>query len=570
MLYDPRKPYPRAYFSASDLASARYGEARYLGEHFVSIYAIASACNEHVCSGRVLPELRLEDVPIEEVEKHVPSIRQYKLYSRELMTRQSNKDLPLYQPCLLVEKGKARELIDGVERLVAAKAAGAKTLRCFIIPYEKALTFGRMMIDDSPMPSSGWQSLHGTMPPWMESQTDAPGAALSKAHREFLTGIELQKHRYQSSLLAIAATAAGTEKGRVVADINVRSIFPGDEVTLDAADQKKLDVVFRANPERFSDRGPAKSLYEIITILYIKRIIAGILKFDGHAGRAVLVEAGVESWPGGPTNLESWLKDRSHIKANACHFFAAPIDERLLEVGKQWQGAISQNPIDHCVELARGAFKVHELVKIQRGNLRRVLEVNTPNARESCYWPIFFQAAVEGKLTAAHTNEYAVDAHQRALLALHGRINPAKIWRDDARNTLLYQWIIALGDLVRTGRMIVTCLMAQELFQVEDIRSVASNPQIAPAWVLFDKILAVATTGKVGALPPISELNLLCRGAMRDRCAQIISPSDKPGKHFTSRQLPTLRQKIAGSPTTFKKPRRLSPSEIAELPILLT
>ena len=69
MRYDPRNPYPRAYFSASDLASARYGEARYLGEHFVNIYDIASACNEQVCSGEILPELRLEDVPIKEIEK---------------------------------------------------------------------------------------------------------------------------------------------------------------------------------------------------------------------------------------------------------------------------------------------------------------------------------------------------------------------------------------------------------------------------------------------------------------------------------------------------------------------
>ncbi len=570
MRYDPRKPYPRAYFSASDLASARYGEARYLSEHFVNIYAIASACNEYVCSGRIIRKLRLKDVPITEMEKYVPSIRRYKLYSHTLTNGQVTQDMPLYQPCLLVEGAEGRELIDGVERLAAAKAAGAKTLRCFIIPYKKALQFGRAIIDESPIPPSGWPALLRTMPPRMQSQTSAPGAVLSRAHRDLLAPIDLQWHRYQSSLLAFAATAATTEEGRVVADINVRATFLARNVTLNNDDQDDFDVVFRANPERFSDRGPAKSLYEIITILYIKRIIAGVRKFDGNRGKAVLEEEGVERWPGGPTNLEGWLKDRSHIKAEACHFFAAPIDDRLLEVGKQWQGTMAQKPIDHCTELARVAFKVHELVKLQRGNLRRVLEVNTPNARETCYWPIFFQTAVEGKITAAHTNEYAVDAHQRALLALHGRINPAKIWRDDARNTLLYQWIIALGDLVRTGRMIVTCLMAQELFQVEDIRSVASNPEIAPAWGLFDQILAVATTGKVGALPPISELNLLCRDAMRDRCAQIISPSDKPGKHFTSRQLPTLRQKIAGSPKKFKKPRRLSPSEIAELPILLT
>ncbi|WP_067254320.1 MULTISPECIES: hypothetical protein [Hyphomicrobiales] len=570
MRYDPRNPYPRAYFSASDLASARYGEARYLGEHFVNIYDIASACNEQVCSGEILPELRLEDVPIKEIEKHVPSIRQYKLLSRTLTSGQPLYASLLYQPCLLVEGGKGRELIDGVERLVAAKAAGARSLRCFIIPYEKALKFGRSIIDESPITPAGWPGLQRTMPPRMESETTAPGAVLSRAHREFLAEMELRKHRYQSSLVAFAATAAAAEKGRVVADINVRTTFLGRNVTLHEKDQDDLDVLFRAKPDRFSKRGPAKSLYEVLTILYIKRIIAGILKFDGHAGKAVLVAAGVKRWPGGPPNLESWLKDRSHIEAGACPFFAAPIDDRLLEVGKQWQGAMAQKPIDHCTELARVAFKVHEIVKIQRGNLRRVLEVNTPNARESCHWPIFFQTAVEGKLTEAHTNEYAVDAHQRALLALHGRINPAKIWRDDARNTLLYQWIIALGDLVRTGRMVVTCLMAQELFQVEDIRSVASNPEIAPAWGLFDQILAMATTGKVGSLPPISELNLLCRDAMRDRCAQIISPSDKPGKHFTSRQLPTLRQKIAGSPTQFKKPRRLSPSEIAELPILLT
>lgn len=240
MLYDPRKPYPRAYFSASDLASARYGEARYLGGHFVSIYAIASACNEHVCSGRIIRKLRLEDVSIAELEKYVPSLRRYKLYSYALTSGQATKDMPLYQPCLLVEGAKGRELIDGVERLAAAKAAGAKTLRCFIIPYKKALQFGRAIIDDSPIPSSGWGGLQRTMPPWMESQTNAPGAVLSRAHREFLTEMEMRKHRYQSSLLAFAATAAGTEEGRVVADINVRSTFLGRNVTLHKDDQDDL------------------------------------------------------------------------------------------------------------------------------------------------------------------------------------------------------------------------------------------------------------------------------------------------------------------------------------------
>ncbi len=57
---------------------------------------------------------------------------------------------------------------------------------------------------------------------------------------------------------------------------------------------------------------------------------------------------------------------------------------------------------------------------------------------------------------------------------------------------------------------------------------------------------------------------------MRERRAQIIRLSDKPEKHFASRKLRTVARKTVGSTKNLTKARRLSPSEIAELPILLT
>src|SRR6218665_3437093 len=101
----------------------------------------------------------------------------------------------------------------------------------------------------------------------------------------------------------------------------------------------------------------------------------------------------------------------------------------------------------------------------------------------------------------------------------------------------MYQWLRAIGDLNRTGRMIVTCPMAQELFVVADLRSTPQRHEFKPDWILFDKALALSVTRKTHALTVLPELVGLCEDAMRGSYAQIVSLSHGDDRCFESKPL---------------------------------
>ena len=80
--------------------------------------------------------------------------------------------------------------------------------------------------------------------------------------------------------------------------------------------------------------------------------------------------------------------------------------------------------------------------------------------------------------------------------------------------------------------MVVTCLMAQELFIVDDIRSVPGQEHaVAPEWDLFDAALALAVgdANRLGILR--RDLILRCVDAMRGKCAVALTvPRDHIGR----------------------------------------
>lgn len=188
---------------------------------------------------------------------------------------------------------------------------------------------------------------------------------------------------------------------------------------------------------------------------------------------------------------------------------------------------------DHGFELIEAAFKALWLSATLRGHLRQVHSINGARPPSHKDWRKILELVADGIAYQVTRAEYQVFWADRALLALDGRFNPVRIWRDTARDTFLYAWLIAIGDLNRHGRMVVTCHMAQELFIVDDIRSVPGQEHaVAPEWDLFDQALALAAGDPARLRALRRDLILHCVGAMRGKCAMVLTLPKAPATAF--------------------------------------
>lgn len=170
--------------------------------------------------------------------------------------------------------------------------------------------------------------------------------------------------------------------------------------------------------------------------------------------------------------------------------------------------------------LIQAAFKALDLARRQTSNLRNLHRANYTSKPRPLPRRIINQA-VDGVPNPGIGESHQVNEIDRFMLAALGRVNPAKIRRDKAHQTLMYQWLIAIGDLVRTGKMIVTCLMAQEFVLVDRERKAGRS--IDAGWMVFDAVLAVAVEGRASQNKAYRELLLLCQSAMRGSHGMIVS-----------------------------------------------
>lgn len=548
----------------SKLAVTNFGECRIVHGDLIYVFSLACAYNEGLATDKKkLLSAEPKDVPIATIYGAVPQDRRRHLVPLPQPPIMPTTPISPFQPCLLVKHPLGLVLADGLDRLNQLILLGATHVPCVVISWDDCKEYGQVFekFDDPP---SGQRVLEQTRPPAQGSQTarrkaNETGPVTSHAHKE--AGDDLRP----TSLLLLmpAPTIARMERGRVILKFNSfeeakQSVTPldgGDEELVDA-----IDIIPKKVPGDFGSTGPAGfSLQELTLILFLNLLLKfiGALVGNGKAGRTII--AGLKNyrrWPRAPLDLNERMRTWRKFKADKCRYFSKSIPEDLFDLGVRWasgrESLCPKRRIGHAFRLARETFKAHHLAKLIKINLRELCAINTPNARRKTTWQAILARAADGTGDSIHSRKYSVDVRYRMLLALLGRLNPAKIWRETTRDTLMYQWLIAIGDLNRTGQMIVTCLMAQELVQADYRRSVRQGLKVGPDWTLFDRALALAVNGKTYASTVRPELLDLCWKAMQGGYAQIVCLSDGENCCFES------------------KPLSLDASKLVELPIMLT
>lgn len=553
------------YFCGSDLASAWPGEVRDVGGLPIAIYLVASRINEEVASGDGYP---VEEIPVQVVIESVPDNR--KAFVTATPAKIETNGAPaaaaerrLYQPVLLMpdeSSDTGYQTIDGVKRLNDHIARGETTMRCFIVSWEFVNEHGHVPLGDL------WsqRTVTETMPPVAPPPQPATGMkarkvgtpVISAAHRQVRYLNPNAVHPDGLSLVPDAITVATTdpERGRVV--VGVDSIIPNrtDRKPLRRKDQEHLAVELTYAPDLIRRPEPAAMSYpQLVLILYILTLFQFIRR---HATSARSYELGhgilsrdprYAGMVGAPKDLQKTYNVWKALRPGGKGPWCKPLHQGLVELGIRWRakhGVDAPTALyDHGVELAEAAFKALFLVNELRSNVRKVHAFNFLGSNGGD-WRAILERAVDGIVYKATRGDYEVYWPIRALLALHGRFNPAKIWRDTTRDTLLYEWLIAIGDLARTGRMVVTCHMAQALFIADDIRSEPGQEHaISPEWDLFDQALEMIAGDKIRYNSLRRDLILYCAQAMRGKCAMVLTLSKDGTAGFTWKEL-SLQESI--------------------------
>lgn len=535
------------YFCASDMASARFGEVRVDDGKPTLIFTIACFLNEEIASGDGFP---IHDIEIDVVRKSVPENRSQFLVQGPDGVEPGSENL-LYQPLLLVRDEDSEggyRMIDGLIRLNAQIRQGGSTVRCFILSPDLVEKKGHT-------PLAGlWtqRTSKETTPPdskpliFGSGETAPPVKApiISTAHAIIRYLNPKAAHPDAISALPIAITAATTDERTKRVTVALDSIIPSpvEWPRLKRADQENLDVDLTFDPTLIRRRArAAMSFPELVLILYLLMLFQFIRRQSpdlktNKAGHTIVSEdARYAKMVGAPKNIAETLKCWKKLRPGSGGPWLRPVHAGLAQIGLDWRTPhgvpAAETMRDHGFELIDAAFRALCLAETLRGHLHKVHSINGDKAPNSEEWRAILQLTADGIVYQATRSDFEVFWADRALLALHGRFNPAKIWRDTTRDTLLYEWLIAIGDLVRGKRMVVTCLMAQELFIVDDIRSVPGQEHaVAPEWDLFEAALALAAgdAKRLGILR--RDLILRCVDAMRGKCAMVLTmPRDDIG-----------------------------------------
>ncbi|MEZ2408834.1 hypothetical protein AB6806_18630 [Bosea sp. RCC_152_1] len=544
-------PPPHCCFCAADLASPRFGEARDYNGETVSVFAIACYLNEEIASGGGFPA---QEIDIDIVRRSVPRNRQAFLAKPPTEAEADVDAEPLpSQPVVLIEDKTSEtrfRLLDGLIRLNTHIRKGKATIRCFVISAALVDEKGRKPLaqlwpqrtctETTPPAAPPKQPAHGeTAPP-------VGAAIVSSDHARARHLNPNAQHPDAISILPIAITAATADQrtGRVTVALDSIIPSPIDWPRMKRADQTHLDVDLTFDRELI--RRPARaamSFPELILILYLLTLFRLIGRQSpeekrNKAGHTIVsADPRYDTMVGAPKDLAERLKSWNRLRPGSDGPWSKPVHAGLAQLGLDWR-ALHGVPApatmaDHGFELIEAAFKALCLSETLRGHLHKVHSINGDHAPNHEDWRDILELMADGIVYQATRAEYQVFRADRALLALHGRFNPARIWRDTARDTLLYAWLAAIGDLNRHGRMVVTCLMAQELFIVDDIRSVPGQEHaVAPEWDLFDQALALAAGDPVRSKALRRDLIRRCIAAMRGKCAVVLTLPREPATAF--------------------------------------
>lgn len=558
----------RPGFDSTRLHPANFAGIGWVGRELVVTYTLDCALNQGIATGVPLMGEGIRTLPLAAVEAAIPPGHRLTGQAKANFSGRPRPHAVLVEhPSQPVKYA----LVAGGELVQAAVEKGATHLDCVVVPYVSAMKVGRALIDDFVRPPNGYVALPATTPPyaspkhayvgkdgseesdsanqegksdqedesgrtkdWYEKweeglggettahQKPHPKAAPAVSQSGIGHGIDPQVNM----LLALAIHTVTVEDGEVV--VRAHSTLGAANAMLGQGDQAGLDIIIKHDQRKAG--APGLSLHEFALTLFLYHlfnfagdvIVIGDGRRSGHS--VVQAKQGPDYWPGSPTCYQSWIDKRAKYFTATNPFWDQAIPKALFKrcVALRY-GVAAPTPAQlegYFYELVQAAFKALDLAGRQTSNLRALHRPHYAKKRRPLARPVI-DRAVDGVEHPAMGANYQVNEIDRYMLAVLSRANPAKIFRDKSLQTLMYQWLVAIGDLARTGKMIVTCLMAQEFVIVERERK--AERSIDAGWMVFGAILAEVVDGRASENRARRELRLLCEQAMSGSYGMIVS-----------------------------------------------
>lgn len=560
-----------AVFNTLKLHPANFAEIGFAGSELISLYALDCALNQGLATGKTLLDEKVRRLSISTVTVAVPAGLKLPSWVK---VNHPGKFRP--QP-VLIEHSTAPghyTLVAGADLVQVAADAGATHIACVVIPEYKALKIGRALIDDFDRPPNGQVSLDATMPDAVDMRQSYPGKDASERPldtREVGAKDEARSQRPSGTggpavsqtgithglsplanlLLHLAVHSTTVEEGEVVVRVN-EAISGATTNKLSHDDQQGLDVLIEYVSREAGAAG--LSLHEFALTLLLYRLFQRVKKMASgrdrrRAGHSIAQDKrGDSHWPGSPPVFQNWVEARKDHFLSSNEFWNKTIPDALFEACVALRYGVAEPTTDqlqgYLFQLIQVAFKALDLASRQTSILRDLHRANHTSKPRPIARRVVDQA-VDGVPNPSIGESHQINEIDRFMLAVLGRLNSAKIWHDKAHQTLIFQWLVAIGDLNRTGKMIVTCLMAQELVLIDRERRMKRS--IDAGWIVFDAILALAVKERCGWNKAHRELVSLCEGAMRGSHGMIVSRTkwgstvldDTPMSETTSRAAET-------------------------------
>lgn len=557
-------------FSEAYLVSARYGECRRVGGKVLSIFQIACGINEALVNCRPEAGITIADRRLADVLEMIPNRRRYTAPDPSTLSSADREAYLTIQPILLIRLENSSLILDGLRRLEFLQEKGSKLVRCVQISEKRASYFGRAGIDvfdDKRRPielDKKQRTLKGTLPPSIDDRDPYSGRiddeeirpALSKRRRDSVPKVReegqdgrardiIERDRYliEDAYLTTLAPHLATVKHRRIQLTMEMTAKDARKLSLDPQDghQAVLDHDLKVDRNIFKKGNAGKSIHQIVLIRFLLTLFntietlhsrikaAGLIAqqkssaynniYNRRVGHMIVnddprYKNAIGSFP----NLQEKMKDWRDIAELTAGVYASGLHEGLFEIGLRRCHGPGDHGLtlreNHAYSLLQATLKALRRAHNQTGNLRNHRQHNNGKPPKSNLRADLDQA-VDGEPSVRNPEAWDVDRIFRLLLALHARLNPAKIWRDETHLTLMYQWLVVLGDLNRNGSMIVTCHMAQEFFFVHRFRSSGDNPDFNADWSFFDEALSLAVASHPARANVDAELVKLCATAMR-------------------------------------------------------
>lgn len=578
-------------FSEAYLVSARYGECRRVGGKVLSIFQIACGINEAVVSCKLDEGITFADLKLADVIDMVPKGRRFIPSDRWEPSLSDQEAYLTVQPILLIKLETVTIVLDGLKRLELLQEKGSELVRCVLLSEKRAFHFGRKGIsvfDDKGLLVEldiKQRTLKGSLPPSIDAREPYSGTDYFEEYdedvRPALSGhrraavprvseigkvgrkgkiIERDKLLIEETHLASLAPHISCVRNRRLQIIMEIAAKDARKITLDPKGKINLvlDRDISADRNIFKHGNATKSAHEIILIRFLMTLFktietlhrelieTGLIEIEKSSSRKGIYNPRVghtivnrdqryRHAMGSFADLQETIKDWSEIAELTSGAYAHGLNDGLFQLGlERCHGSGDHSAeirIDHAYRLLQATLKTLRRAHVQTGHLRDLRQQNNGKAAKSDLRETL-DRAVNSEPSEEDPKPWVVDRLFRALLALHARVNPAKLWLDDMHLTLMYQWFIALGDLHRCGSMIVTCHMAQEFFLVHGFRSSGDNPDFNRDWSYFDEALSLAVKKHPARENVVAELVHLCATAMVKGLATRVRLKADGGKCF--------------------------------------